>query len=99
MREENDMFTKEMDQKHSMEEIGHKTDPGADGREILNKFRRSNRGGTVVKVIGYKSEGRWFDPSYCYWNFSLIQNPSDRTMALGSTPPLTQMSTRNISWG
>jgi len=29
----------------------------------------------------------------------LIQNPSDRTMALGSTQPLTEMSTRSISWG
>jgi len=27
------------------------------------------------------------------------QNPSDRTMALGSTQPLTEMSTRSISWG
>jgi hypothetical protein len=27
------------------------------------------------------------------------KNPSDRTMALGSTQPLTEMSTRNISWG
>ena len=26
-------------------------------------------------------------------------NPSDRTMTLGSTQPLTEMSTRNISWG
>jgi hypothetical protein len=26
-------------------------------------------------------------------------NPSDRTMALGSTQPLTEMSTRIISWG
>jgi hypothetical protein len=26
-------------------------------------------------------------------------NPSGRTMALGSTKPLTEMSTRNISWG
>ena len=33
-----------------------------------------------------------------YWNFSL-HNPSDRTMALGLTQPLTEMSTRNISWG
>jgi len=30
------------------------------------------RGGTVVKVLCYKSEGRWFDPSWCHWNFSLI---------------------------
>jgi hypothetical protein len=26
-------------------------------------------------------------------------NPFGRTMALGSTQPLTEMSTRNISWG
>ena len=24
-----------------------------------------DRGSTVVKVLCYKSEGRWFDPSYC----------------------------------
>ena len=28
-----------------------------------------------------------------------LHNPSDRTMALGLTQPLTEMSTRNISWG
>jgi hypothetical protein len=28
-----------------------------------------------------------------------IDNPSGRTMALGSTQPLTEMSTRNLSWG
>jgi len=27
------------------------------------------------------------------------QNPSGRTKALGLTQPLTEMSTRNISWG
>ena len=26
-------------------------------------------------------------------------NPSGHTMTLGSTQPLTEMSTRNISWG
>jgi hypothetical protein len=26
-------------------------------------------------------------------------NPSGRTVALGSTQPATEMSTRNISWG
>jgi len=25
--------------------------------------------GTVVKVLCYKSEGRWFDPSWCQWIF------------------------------
>jgi hypothetical protein len=28
-----------------------------------------------------------------------LHNPSNRTMALGSTQPLTEMSTRCISWG
>ena len=42
-----------------------------------------HRGSTVVKVLRYKSEGRWFDPSWCHWNSSLTSNPSDRTMALG----------------
>ena len=32
-------------------------------------------------------------------DFSLTSNPSDRTMALGSTQPLTEMSIRSISWG
>ena len=31
-----------------------------------------DRGSTVVKVLCYKSEGRWFDPGWCRWNFSLI---------------------------
>ena len=30
-----------------------------------------DRGSTVVKVLCYKSEGRWFNPSWCHWNFSL----------------------------
>jgi hypothetical protein len=28
-----------------------------------------------------------------------VDNSSDRTMTLGSTQPLTEMSTMNISWG
>jgi len=60
---------------------------------------KADRGSSEVKVLCYKSEGRWFDPSWCYWNFSLTQNPSDRTMALRSTQPLTEMSTTSISWG
>jgi hypothetical protein len=31
--------------------------------------------------------------------FFIYINPSDRTMALGSTQPLTEMSTGSISWG
>jgi len=30
-----------------------------------------DRGGTVFKVLRYKSECRWLDPSWCHWNFSL----------------------------
>jgi len=30
-----------------------------------------DRGSTVVKVLCYKLEDRWFDPSWCHWNFSL----------------------------
>ena len=28
-----------------------------------------DRGRTVVKVLCYKSEVRWFDPSWCQWIF------------------------------
>jgi len=28
-----------------------------------------DRGKTVVKVLYYKSEGRWFEPSWCQWIF------------------------------
>ena len=34
-------------------------------------FPRGDRGDTVVKVLCYKSEGRWLDPRWCHWNFSL----------------------------
>jgi len=34
-------------------------------------YTHVKRGSTVVKVLCYKSEGRWFDPSWCHWNFSL----------------------------
>ena len=30
-----------------------------------------DRGSTVVKVLCYKSVGRWFDTRWCHWNFSL----------------------------
>ena len=36
---------------------------------LLSVF--GDRGGTVVKVLCYKSEGRWFDCRWCHWNFSL----------------------------
>jgi len=57
-----------------------------------NSYVDGDRGSTVVKVLCYKSEGRRFDPNWCQWIFH-------RTMVLGSTQPLTEMSTRSISWG
>jgi len=55
------------------------------------------RGGTVVKVLQI---GRSLVRSQLVsFDFSLTWNPSDSTMALGSTQPLTEMSTRSISWG
>jgi len=39
----------------------------------------------LVEALRYKPEGRGFD--------------SDRSMALGLTQPLTELSTRGISWG
>jgi phage antirepressor YoqD-like protein len=35
-------------------------------------YQYGDRGGTVVKGLCYKSEGRWFDSRWCHWNFSLI---------------------------
>jgi hypothetical protein len=45
----------------------------------------------LLEALRYKPEGRGFDSRWCHWNFSidLIQ----------PTQPLTEMSTRNISWG
>ena len=34
-------------------------------------FVMGDRGSTVVKMLCYKSERRWFDPSLCQWDFSL----------------------------
>ena len=52
----------------------------------------------LVEALRYKSEDRGFDSRWCNWNFSLTYR-SGRTMALGLTQPLTEMSTMNISWG
>jgi predicted alpha/beta hydrolase len=62
------------------------------------------------KRIGGTAVAQWL--RYCATNqkvadsipddvveFFININPSDRTVALGSTQPLTEMSTRGISWG
>ena len=43
----------------------------------------------LVEALRYKLEGHGFDSRWC---------PSDSNMALGLTEPLTEISTRNISW-
>jgi len=48
----------------------------------------------LVEALRYKPEDRGFDPRRC-----LSHNHSSRTMALGSTQPLTEMSTRSIYRG
>jgi hypothetical protein len=49
----------------------------------------------------YNSTGRKVAGSVpdCVIGIFHWHNPSDRSMALGWTQPLTEMSTRNISWG
>jgi len=37
----------------------------------LELMKNGDRGGTVVKVLCYKSECRWFDPSWCHWIFHI----------------------------
>jgi len=44
----------------------------------------------LVEALRYKPVDRGFDSRWC---------PSDRTMALGLTQPLTEMRARNISLG
>ena len=53
----------------------------------------------LVEALCYKPGGRGFDFRWCHWIFFDWHNPSGRTMALGSTQPLTEMSTRNVFWG
>jgi hypothetical protein len=60
-----------------------------------------NRGYMVVQLVDtlcYKPEDRGFDSHEVTEIFQWL-NPSGRIVALGSTQPLTEMSTRNPSWG
>jgi hypothetical protein len=61
-------------------------------------FSKGACGGVVVKALHYYSDGRGIDSRWCHWIFQW-HNPSDRTMALGSTQPLVKISTRNIPGG
>jgi hypothetical protein len=52
----------------------------------------------VVGALRYNRKVADSIPDYVTGIFHW-HNPSGRTVALGSTQPLTEMSTRNISWG
>ena len=60
----------------------------------------------MLKICGYFYyvyiyNGRKFVGSISDGDIGIFHrhNPSGLTIALGSTQPLTEMSTRNISWG
>jgi hypothetical protein len=48
----------------------------------------------LVEALCYKPEGRPDE-----MDFFSLPNPSSRIMALGSTQPLTELSTRNLPGG
>jgi thiosulfate reductase cytochrome b subunit len=56
---------------------------------LLTKVSSYVRGHAVA--LRFKSGVRGFDSRWSHWNFSLT---SDLTMTLGSTQPLTEVSTR-----
>jgi hypothetical protein len=53
----------------------------------------------LVQVLCYKSEGREFESRRGHWIFFDLPNSTSRTMGLGLTQPLTEMSTRNVPGG
>jgi hypothetical protein len=54
--------------------------------------------GQVIKALRYKPKGRVSIPDNVNGIFNW-HNPPGRTMVLELTQPVTEMSTRNISWG
>ena len=53
----------------------------------------------LVDAPHYNPKGRGFHSLKVSLEFFFEHNPSGLTMTLGSTLPLKEMSTRNISWG
>ena len=49
----------------------------------------------VVRALRHKPGGRGFDSRMSHWDFF---TEFLNSMALGSTQPLTEISTRSISW-
>jgi hypothetical protein len=52
----------------------------------------------LVGALRYKPEGRGFSSWWCIGIFHW-HNPFGRSMILGSHQPITEIGTRNISWG
>ena len=63
---------------------------------LLSVYEIYHKGHSVARLaeaLRYKPEGRGFDSQWGYWNFS------GRTIALGSTQPLTDISNKDLLWG
>jgi hypothetical protein len=86
---------------HASPCLGHYTDTLSLRRTSWTQFKKSSvshfgvRGSIVVKALCCKPEGRGFK-SRLVGFFLNWPNPSGRIMALGSTQPLAEMSTRNL---
>jgi hypothetical protein len=65
---------------------------------FFTSFLTSEAVAQLIEALCYKPKSRGFDPDEVI-GFSNWPNPSSRTMALGSTQPLTEMSTRNFPGG
>jgi hypothetical protein len=69
---------------------------------MLSKWTPSTYSHPTSSRCTMLQAGRSRDRVPMRWIFSDLPNPSGRTMALGSTQPLTEMSTRNLkkeTWG
>ena len=53
----------------------------------------------LVEALRYKPEESRLRYPIVSLEFFILYNPSGRTMALRLIQPLTEMSTRDISWG
>jgi hypothetical protein len=51
----------------------------------------------LVAAQRYKPAGHGFNSWWGHWIFQWL-NPSNHTMALGLTQPMTEMNTRDASW-
>ena len=52
----------------------------------------------LVEALLYKPESRGFDSQWVVGICHLL-SPTGRAMAVGSTQPLTDISTRSVFWG